>query len=52
MDENAKYMIVTPEQLKKGWMEMHGVIPTHHEFVVLFKRDDGNYVVKAPEVKQ
>jgi hypothetical protein len=47
-----EYMIVTPEQLQKGWMEIRGVTPIHHEFIVLRQLESGNYVVAAPKVKQ
>lgn len=43
-----RLMLVTPEQVKLGWMELRGVTPIHHNFVVLAKRADGNYVVRAP----
>lgn len=50
MDMIASYLIVTPEQFKKGWMEMKGVTPVHHSFIELGRTDEGNYVVKNPEL--
>lgn len=48
----GEYKIVTPEQLKAGWMEFRGVTPIHHEYIVLRKLESGNYVVRAPQVKE
>ncbi len=42
------WLIVTPEQLKKGWIEMRGVTPIHREFLIIKKREDGDYVVRNP----
>lgn len=44
------WKLVTPEQLKMGWMEMRGVTPIHHNYLVIKVMPDGNYVVKNPEV--
>jgi hypothetical protein len=29
---------------------MRGVSPIHHEYSIIAKRDDGNYVVRNPEL--
>jgi hypothetical protein len=44
------WLLVTPEELKKGWMEMRGVTPVHHEYLVLGRRDDGAYIVRNPKL--
>lgn len=45
------YRLVTPEQLQQGWMELRGVTPIHHNFIVIRQLDSGNYVVKVPDVE-
>lgn len=50
MKDVPAWLIVTPEQLKKGWIEMRGISPTHHNYIVLGQREDGNYVVRNPEL--
>lgn len=50
-EQYQRYRIVTPEQLAEGWEEYRAdCIPNviHHEFVVVRKRADGNFVVKEP----
>lgn len=44
------WKVVTPEQVKQGWMEIRGVTPVHHDYIVLNKLDNGNYVVRNPEL--
>jgi hypothetical protein len=44
------WRLVTPAQLKQGWVELRGVTPVHHNYIVLHQRDDGNYVVRNPEL--
>lgn len=44
------WLIVTPEQLKKGWIELRGVTPVHHNFLVIARREDGNYIVRSPQL--
>ncbi len=47
--------VVTPKQLEEGWIEFRrdGVPNTiHHDFVVIRKLPDGNYVVREPEVQR
>lgn len=39
---------VTPEQLQKGWMELRGITPVHHEFQVMSCQKDGSYIVVNP----
>ncbi len=48
MQPDVLYLIVTAEQLKQGWIELRGVTPIHHNYVVLAQTENGNYVVKAP----
>jgi len=46
-----KVILINSEQKKKGWMEVHGVTPIHHEFVIISGPDErGNYVAVAPKV--
>lgn len=45
------WLIVTPEQVKEGWMELRGVTPVHHSFIILGQREDGNYVVRNPKLQ-
>jgi hypothetical protein len=48
-----KLLKITPEQKKGGWMEIRGVTPIHHEFVIISGPDDqGNYVAVAPKVSK
>lgn len=49
MSEEIK--LVTPEQLIEGWHEFRrNEIPNtiHHEYVVIGKDQDGNYIVRDP----
>jgi hypothetical protein len=51
------WLLVTAEQLKQGWIEMRGVTPIHHEFIVietiLNEHDGGRpvYKVRSPELQ-
>jgi hypothetical protein len=45
------YRIVTPRQYKDGYIEMRGVTPIHHDFILIRKIDDDHYVVREPERK-
>ena len=45
-----RWKVITPEQLKLGWMELRGVTPVHHNWIVLGQTDEGNYIVKVPEL--
>ncbi len=45
------WKIVTPEQYKQGWMELRGVTPIHHDYIQLGKTDQGNVVVRNPELQ-
>jgi len=49
MAELATFMIVSPEQLSLGYLERQGMIVTRRRFVVIRRREDGNYVVRDPE---
>ena len=49
------YRIVTPKQLKEGYKQYHrDQVPnvTQHQFKVLEKLPDGNYLVVNPEGPQ
>lgn len=55
MDEVPEFLLVTPEQLKQGWVEYRrDEIPNviHHAYVVLDKTPAGNYVVCAPRLDE
>ena len=46
--DDIKVKLVTPQQLKAGWLELRGVTPVHRNFVVLGQEGE-NYIVVAPE---
>jgi len=48
----APDMRVTKEQLQQGWMELVGIRPIHHSFLVLRALEDGTYIVRNPEFKK
>jgi hypothetical protein len=45
------WRLVTPEQLKQGWLELRGweSAPIHHEYEVIAEREDG-IVVRNPDL--
>ena len=43
------WLIVTPEQYKKGWIEMRGVTPIHHEYIWVRDVDSEHIVVRNPK---
>lgn len=45
------WRIITPKQLKEGWIEMRGVTPIHHAFIVIAEREDGNFTVRNPDLQ-
>lgn len=56
-DPYEPFMVVNEMELKAGWThhdltdeENDGGVSLHHEHVVIRKLDDGNYVVRNPEV--
>jgi hypothetical protein len=42
------WLMVDARQLKQGWMETRGVVPVHHEFIVLEELPGGQYKVRNP----
>jgi len=44
------WRIVTPKQANEGWAEIKDGVVTHRDFVVLKKLEDGNFVVRNPEL--
>jgi hypothetical protein len=43
------FLVIQPEELKKGWTEMHGVTPIHHEYKIIQRLPSWNYLVCSPE---
>jgi hypothetical protein len=43
------WLIVTPEQYKRGWIEMRGTIPVHHEYLWVRDIDPEHIVVRNPQ---
>lgn len=50
MPTTESWLIITPKQLKEGWIEVRGVTPVHHSFLILQELEDGNYVVRNPKL--
>jgi hypothetical protein len=55
-DENdpPPWKLITSEQLHDGWIEMRGVTPVHHDYIVIHTIDDGGrpvYKVRNPELQ-
>lgn len=50
-DDNCRYLVVTPEQLREGYLENAAGIIRQKKYTPLKKLDDGNWVVFAPENK-
>lgn len=48
MDE-VRTRRITREQLASGWIELRGVTPIQHQYMVLRELPDGTYKVKDPE---
>lgn len=46
----APWMVVTPQQLKWGWIEQVGGSARHRDFEVLRRFEDGTYAVRNPEL--
>ncbi len=51
---NEPYTLVTAEQLKQGWIELRGVTPIHHEYIVIEviqRTHDVIYKVRNPDLQ-
>jgi hypothetical protein len=46
---DPKYRLITPEQLKAGYMRLTGVTPSHHNWLIVSRTENGNYVVLEPD---
>lgn len=49
------WVLVTRAQLQQGWMELRGVTPVHHEYLVIEEiargeRHEPIYKVRSPEL--
>lgn len=51
MTTTPPWILVTAEQLKKGWIEMKGVTPVHHDFIVIKDYGGGTFKVRNPELQ-
>lgn len=50
---NEQVRLVTPKQLQEGWLEYRpNEVPNliHHQFSVISKTEEGNYVVLEPKI--
>lgn len=50
------WLIVTPQQLKQGWIRrvgslLEGFVIERRSYLVLGQREDGNYVVRNPKLQ-
>ena len=55
MNKQKQRLIVTPEQLKKGWVEFrpeHIPNEIHHDYRNPISRADGNYEVDEPKAAE
>lgn len=56
MPTTEPWLLVTPEQLKEGWVEHVGTLEEgftiyRRPYLVLGRREDGNYVVRNPALQ-
>ena len=45
------WLKITTEQYQKGWIEMRGVTPIHHNFLLIMDHGDGTMTVRNPRLQ-